>query len=180
MQENSQCSVNANIRTRSLNSKHMEFIYHWKKIEGKKKKILILKETKSWHWMVVAPLVLSHKGSTLAQEQMPSFLGQRSVLPHSHDQRSPHDTGYPEAASHVLLLFHKPGYLPGCQHHAPLPGLPSSLTLLRFQNTETKIDSSSLRIFLGHRYSATMAEKWNRSGMAYKAVKLPELSSFRW
>lgn len=38
MQENSQCSINANIRTRSLNCKHMEFIYHWKKIEGKKKK----------------------------------------------------------------------------------------------------------------------------------------------
>lgn len=37
MQENSQCSVNANIRTRSLNSKHMEFTCHRKKIEGKKK-----------------------------------------------------------------------------------------------------------------------------------------------
>lgn len=65
--------------------------------------------------MVVAPLVLSHKGSTLAQEQMPSFLGQRSVLPHFHDQRSPRDTGYPEAASHVLFAFPQarvPSWLP--------------------------------------------------------------------
>lgn len=118
--------------------------------------------------MVVEPLVLSHRASTLAQEQMPSFLGQRSVLPHSQDQRSPRDTGYPEAASHVLLLLHKPRYLPGCQHHAPLPGQPSNLTLLRFQNTEAKIDNSSLGMFLGHRYSATMAENGTGQGWSTK------------
>lgn len=53
VQENSSCPINVHIKARSLHPKYTEFIRHEKKFEGRKK-IPILKETKSW--VVVAAL----------------------------------------------------------------------------------------------------------------------------
>lgn len=145
----------------SLNLKHMEFIWHWKKIEGgggethsnfERNQELMLSGSGTFErcWVTRNPHWILFTGTNVLLSR------QKSTSSHSQDQA----ITMMQVILRPPLMFCCWDTSPGTflfQQCASPPVQPSSLTLLSFQNVDVKIENSSLQVFLSRRYSVIVA-----------------------